>query len=321
MSFSIKELLVVLEEMLLIRRFEERAGYSYGLGKIRGFCHLCIGQEAVNVGIFKGRGKDDVVITSYREHGMYLCASGSPRKAMAELFGKNTGMSKGKGGSMHFFDVENGFYGGHGIVGAQVPIGTGIAFKKKYSNEKGISITCLGDGAINQGQVYESFNMAKLWKLPVLYVIENNGYAMGTSVERACATTDLYNRGKSFVIDGIEVDGMDFFSVKRSIEKARKIVEKGTPFIIEMKTYRYKGHSMSDPGQYRTKKEVDEYKKDDPIDRIITHLKNVHKVRIEEIERIENKVLSVIDEAMSFAENSTFPHSDALYKDIILRGV
>src|SRR5690349_5802643 len=257
--------------MLLIRRFEERAGLLYGLGLIGGFCHLYIGQEAVAVGLQSAMtvGKDSV-ITGYRDHGHMLAYGIDPKVIMAELTGRQAGISKGKGGSMHMFSVEHGFYGGHGIVGAQVPIGTGLAFAHKYKEDGGLSVTYFGDGAANQGQVSEAFNMAELWSLPVVYVIENNQYAMGTSIERASSETHLHKRGVSFNIPGKEVDGMDVLAVREAGEMAAEHARSGQgPFILEMKTYRYRGHSMSDPQKYRTREEIDEVRKSrDPIDHL-----------------------------------------------------
>ena len=242
--------------MLKIRRFEERAAQLYGMGHIGGFCHLYIGQEAVVVGVLMTINKNDSVVTSYRDHGHMIARGLDPKNIMAELTGRVTGYSKGKGGSMHMFSKENNFYGGQGIVGAQVPIGTGIAFTLKYQNQKNICRTYIGDGAMNNGQVYESFNLASLWKLPVLYIIENNMYGMGTSVSRAAAGSELYKRGESFGIPGELVDGMNVFKVRKAAYKAGKYVRDGKgPFILEVQTYRYKGHSMSDPAKYRTKEE------------------------------------------------------------------
>ncbi|HYF23219.1 MAG TPA: pyruvate dehydrogenase (acetyl-transferring) E1 component subunit alpha, partial [Caulobacteraceae bacterium] len=267
-----EELLRFYREMLLIRRFEERAGQLYGMGLIGGFCHLYIGQEAVAVGMQSIARKGDQVITAYRDHGHMLACGMDPKEVMAELTGRAGGSSKGKGGSMHMFSIEAGFFGGHGIVGAQVALGTGLAFADRYKDNGNVSFTYFGDGAANQGQVYESFNMAQLWKLPVVYVIENNQYAMGTSIQRASATTELYMRGASFGIPGEAVDGMDVYAVREAGAKAAEHARSGRgPYILEMKTYRYRGHSMSDPAKYRTKEEVDEVKKTrDPIDLLKT---------------------------------------------------
>src|SRR6201999_860707 len=255
-------------DMLLIRRFEERAGQLYGMGLIGGFCHLYIGQEAVVVGLMGAAQQGDQQVTSYRDHGHMLAQGIDPKAVMAELTGRSTGLSRGKGGSMHMFSSEKKFYGGHGIVGAQVPIGTGLAFANKYRGSNAVTLTYFGDGAANQGQVYEAFNMAELWKLPVIYVIENNQYAMGTSVERSSAETHFYKRGASFNIPGEQVDGMDVEAVYSAGQKAAKWCREGNgPIILEMKTYRYRGHSMSDPAKYRTREEVQEVReKRDPIE-------------------------------------------------------
>src|SRR5436190_8041066 len=264
------ELLGYYREMLLIRRFEERAGQLYGMGLIGGFCHLYIGQEAICVGVQAVRKPGDQVITGYRDHGQMLSCGMNPREVMAELTGRSGGSSKGKGGSMHMFSIEAGFFGGHGIVGAQVSLGTGLALANRYRQNDAVSFTYFGDGAANQGQVYESFNMAAVWKLPVIYVIENNQYAMGTAIDRSTSETHLYKRGISFNIPGEEVDGMDVFAVREAAERAVARARRGDgPTILEMKTYRYRGHSMSDPAKYRTKEEVDEVKKTrDPIDHV-----------------------------------------------------
>ena len=258
------------KQMLLIRRFEEKAGQLYGMGLIGGFCHLYIGQEAVVVGMQAALEEGDAVVTSYRDHGHMLACNMDPRGVMAELTGRSGGYSRGKGGSMHMFSREKNFYGGHGIVGAQVPIGTGIAFSHRYNSNGKVSITYLGDGAVNQGQVYESFNMAALWKLPVIYVIENNKYGMGTSVQRASASTDLFERGAAYGIPGMQVDGMDVEAVnKAAIEAVAHAREGNGPYILEMNTYRYRGHSMSDPAKYRSKEEVQKVRTEhDPIDHV-----------------------------------------------------
>jgi pyruvate dehydrogenase E1 component alpha subunit len=269
-SVSAEQLKLFYRDMLLIRRFEERAGQLYGMGLIGGFCHLYIGQEAVVVGMQSTIVEKDAIITSYRDHGHMLAAGMDPKGVMSELTGRSTGYSKGKGGSMHMFSREKNFYGGHGIVGAQVPIGTGLAFAHKYNDNKNVSLTYFGDGSANQGQVYEAMNMAALWKLPVVYIIENNRYGMGTSVERASATTELYRHGEAFSIPGERVDGMDVVAVRAAGEKAVEHARSGAgPYILEMQTYRYRGHSMSDPAKYRTKEEVDKYRNErDPIDHV-----------------------------------------------------
>ena len=306
--------------MLLLRRFEEKTGQLYGMGLIGGFCHLYIGEEAVATGIIEAINKDDMLITSYRDHGLMLACDSDPKTVMAELLGRESGCSKGKGGSMHMFDLAKGFYGGHGIVGAQVPLGTGLAFANKYRQQKNISITLFGDGACHQGQVYESFNMAKLWNLPVLYIIENNGYSMGTSVARCSSVKDLYKRGESFGIPGQQVDGMDFFDVYEKVSQAAKHVrEKQSPMLLEMKTYRYRGHSMSDPATYRTKNEVESYKKEkDPIIKLKDYIRKNNFLSEEEFKNIEKKVKTVIKEATDFAKNSIEPVESELYKDVYL---
>ena len=316
--FTKNDLIDIYKKMLLLRRFEEKAGQLYGMGQIAGFCHLYIGQEAVAMGVQSALTKDDSLITSYRDHGIMLATGSDPKAIMAELLGKETGCSKGKGGSMHMFDLEKKFYGGHGIVAAQVPIGTGIAFAEQYNGTKNISVVYFGDGAANQGQVYESFNMAKLWNLPVLYIIENNEYAMGTSVKRASGMTELYKRGYSFGIPGVQVNGMDFFDVHTAVEEiVQEMRADGGPRIIEMKTYRYRGHSMSDPAKYRSKEEVALYKeKKDPIDHMAQYLKT-HKVADDKLlEQIEEEVAAVVRESVEFAQNSAEPSERELYRDI-----
>ena len=316
-DLDLKQLMQAYEEMLMLRRFEEKAGQLYGMGLIGGFCHLYIGQDAVAVGIEHAAKPSDAVITAYRDHGPMLARGSDPEGVMAELLGKETGCSKGKGGSMHMFDMEKHFYGGHGIVGAQVPLGTGIAFSFKYRKQDSISITFLGDGAANQGQVYESFNMAKLWNLPVLYIIENNGYAMGTPVSRGCATTDLHRRGESFDIPGEEVDGMDFFAVYSATKKALEWIRNGNgPMILEMKTYRYRGHSMSDPAKYRTKEEVEEYKHNDPIENLKKHLVEKHKVEESKLKDVDKKVRAKVIEISEKSEKAPLPDVKELYNDV-----
>lgn len=304
------------KRMLLIRRFEEKAAQLYGMGKIAGFCHLYIGQEAVVTGMLSAATKDDKHITSYRDHGHMLALDINPNVIMAELLGKETGCSKGRGGSMHMFDLEKNFYGGHGIVGAQVPIGTGLAFADHYKKSKGISFVYYGDGAAHQGQIYEAFNLAKLWNLPVVYVLENNQYAMGTSVERSTAQPDLYKRGESFGIPGMQVDGMDVLKVAEAAEKAVKHIRSGKgPILLEVKTYRYRGHSMSDPATYRTKEEVLDYKENqDPINRfrkILLKNKHASEDKIKEWDKeIKEKVVA----AVKFAEESPEPDVKDLFK-------
>jgi pyruvate dehydrogenase E1 component alpha subunit len=318
-NVSKDELLKYYREMVLIRRFEERAGQLYGMGLIGGFCHLYIGQEAVAVGMEAASKDGDQVITGYRDHGHMLAAGMDPNAVMAELTGRAGGSSRGKGGSMHMFDIETGFFGGHGIVGAQVSLGTGLAFADFYKQNGNVSFTYFGDGAANQGQVYESFNMAQLWKLPVVYVIENNEYAMGTSLARASATVNLSQRGASFGIPGETVDGMDVFAVKDAAERAAEHARSGKgPYILEMKTYRYRGHSMSDPAKYRSKEEVDEVKTTrDPIDHIKTMLQQAG-VAEDEIKAIDNEVKAVVLAAVEFAQTSPEPDPSELYTDVYL---
>ena len=313
------ELLKYYREMVLIRRFEERAGQLYGMGLIGGFCHLYIGQEAVAVGMYAAANKGDQVITGYRDHGHMLAAGMDPKEVMAELTGRIGGSSKGKGGSMHMFDIEAGFFGGHGIVGAQVSLGTGLAFADFYQNNGNVSFTYFGDGAANQGQVYESFNMAQLWKLPVVYVIENNEYAMGTSLARASATVNLSARGASFGIPGETVDGMDVFAVKEAATRAAEHARSGQgPYILEMKTYRYRGHSMSDPAKYRSKEEVDEVKTTrDPIDHVKTMLEQAG-VTEAELKAVDNDVKTIVMAAVEFAQTSPEPDPSEMYTDVYL---
>ncbi len=306
-------------DMLLIRRFEEKAGQLYGMGLIGGFCHLYIGQEAVVVGMQAALKPGDQVITAYRDHGHMLATGMDPKGVMAELTGRATGYSKGKGGSMHMFSVEQRFYGGHGIVGAQVPIGTGLAFANKYKKNDAVCVTYFGDGAANQGQVYESFNMAALWKLPVVYVIENNQYAMGTSVERSSATPELCKRGASFNIPGEEVDGMDVEAVHAAGQKAIGYARSGKgPIILEMNTYRYRGHSMSDPAKYRTREEVQEMReKRDPIEQFGQRMAQRGLARDDELKAIDKEIRLIVNAAAEFATESDEPSPDELYTDVL----
>jgi pyruvate dehydrogenase E1 component alpha subunit len=317
---SKQEMLDFYRQMLLIRRFEERAGQLYGLGLIGGFCHLYIGQEAVAVGMQSALqvGKDSV-ITGYRDHGHMLAYGIDPKSIMAELTGRAAGISKGKGGSMHMFSVDHGFYGGHGIVGAQVSLGTGLAFKHKYANDGGVCVAYFGDGAANQGQVYESFNMAELWKLPIIYVIENNQYAMGTSVNRSSAEDQLFRRGESFRIPGLQIDGMDVLAVRGAAEVAVDWVRNGKgPILLELKTYRYRGHSMSDPAKYRSREEVQAVRdKSDPIE----HLKRdlvAAGVSEDEIKKIDTEIKAQVAEAADFAEQMPEPELEELYTDVLV---
>jgi pyruvate dehydrogenase E1 component alpha subunit len=316
---SKQQLLDLYKEMLLIRRFEERAGQLYGLGLIGGFCHLYIGQEAVAVGLQSAMNdKLDSVITGYRDHGHMLAYGIDPKLIMAELTGREAGISKGKGGSMHMFSVEHKFYGGHGIVGAQVPLGTGLAFAHKYRGDGGVCLAYFGDGAANQGQVYEAFNMARLWDLPVIYAIENNQYAMGTSVARSASEPDFYKRGESFRIPGVQVDGMDVLAVRGAAEMALEWVREKGPIILELMTYRYRGHSMSDPAKYRTREEVQEVREHrDPITHVERELEKMG-VKAEELKAIDKQIKEIIVEAAKFAEDAPEPDPSELYTDVLV---
>jgi pyruvate dehydrogenase E1 component alpha subunit len=317
-AFDKEQELKAYRDMLLIRRFEEKAGQMYGMGLIGGFCHLYIGQEAVVVGMQMTLKPGDKVITGYRDHGHMLAAGMDPKGVMAELTGRTHGYSKGKGGSMHMFSVANGFYGGHGIVGAQVPLGTGLAFANHYRGTDNVSLTYFGDGAANQGQVYESFNMAELWKLPVIYVIENNRYAMGTSVSRSSAQTDFSKRGTSFNIPGEQVDGMDVRAVKAAGEKAVAWCRAGNgPTILEMATYRYRGHSMSDPAKYRSREEVERIRTErDPIEQVRARLLKSKRASEDELKKIDAGVRDVVNEASEFATNDPEPDPSELWTDV-----
>jgi pyruvate dehydrogenase E1 component alpha subunit len=314
-SESLKKLY---HDMLLIRRFEERAGQLYGMGLIGGFCHLYIGQEAVVVGLMGAAKQGDQQITSYRDHGHMLAQDVDPKAVMAELTGRSTGLSHGKGGSMHMFSAEKKFYGGHGIVAAQVPIGTGLAFANKYRGNKSVTLTYLGDGAANQGQVYESFNMAELWKLPVIYVIENNKYAMGTSVARSSAVSDFSKRGASFGIPGVNVDGMDVEAVQQAGLEAMEYCRSGKgPIILSMNTYRYRGHSMSDPAKYRSKDELTEMReKHDPIENFGKKLIERGLMNEQDLKQVDAEVKRVVVEAAEFATESPEPGVEELYTDV-----
>ncbi|MCW5715250.1 MAG: pyruvate dehydrogenase (acetyl-transferring) E1 component subunit alpha [Bauldia sp.] len=306
-------------DMLLIRRFEERAGQMYGMGLIGGFCHLYIGQEAVVTGLTAAMRPGDQVITAYRDHGHMLATGMDPKGVMAELTGRAAGYSRGKGGSMHMFSVEKAFYGGHGIVGAQVPLGTGIAFANRYRKDGKVCITYFGEGAANQGQVYESFNMAGLWKLPVVYVVENNRYAMGTSAERATAQSDFSRRGASFDIPGEQVDGMDIHAVydagKRALDWARS--GKG-PYILEMLTYRYRGHSMSDPAKYRTREEVDKIRQGrDAIEHVRLRLIENGWASEDDLKAIDAEVRAMVSAAADFAQGAPLPDPSELWTDVL----
>ncbi len=310
--------LAAFRDMLLIRRFEEKAGQLYGMGLIGGFCHLYIGQEAVVVGMQMALKPGDGVITGYRDHGHMLACGMDAKGVMAELTGRRGGYSRGKGGSMHMFSAEKGFYGGHGIVAAQVPLGTGLAFANKYRGNDNVSLTYFGDGATNQGQVYESFNMAKLWKLPVVYIIENNQYGMGTSVARASATTKLFKRGLSHDLPGEQVDGMDVRAVKAAGEKAVNWCRTGNgPMILEMLTYRYRGHSMSDPAKYRPKEEVDKVRSEhDPIEQVRQRLMSKKWASEDALKKIDVEVRAIVNEAAEFATHDAEPDVSELYTDV-----
>ncbi len=319
-SASAETLKAFYKDMLLIRRFEERAGQLYGMGLIGGFCHLYIGQEAVVVGMQACTQPADTVVTSYRDHGHMLACGMDPKGVMAELTGRATGYSKGKGGSMHMFSREKGFFGGHGIVGAQVPIGTGLAFAHQYNGDGGLCFTYLGDGAFNQGQVYESLNMASLWHLPVIYIVENNKYGMGTSVERASASTDLASRGQPYNVKTMAVDGMDVVAVRDAGMEATEYVRAGKgPVLIEAKTYRYRGHSMSDPAKYRTKEELQKMRTEhDPIDRIRHVLLEMKAMGDDEFKALDKEIKDQVIAAAEFAQESPEPDPSELWTDIFV---
>ncbi len=318
-AVSTEELLGLYRSMLLIRRFEEKAGQMYGMGLVGGFCHLYIGQEAVVVGMQAVIRDDDAVITSYRDHGHMLACGMDPKGVMAELTGRGGGYSKGKGGSMHMFSRQQNFFGGHGIVGAQVPLGTGLAFGLKYQGGDRVCLCYFGDGSTNQGQVYESFNMAQLWKLPIVYVIENNQYAMGTSVQRSSAQPELFRRGESFAIPGYQADGMDVLQIKAAGEAAVASARAGNgPVILELKTYRYRGHSMSDPAKYRSKEEVQRVRSErDPIDRLKERLVDEGHADAAALKEIDREIKAIVTEAAEFAQNSPEPAPAELYTDVL----
>ena len=304
------------ETMYRIRKFEEKTLLAYSQQKIRGFCHVYIGQEAIGAGLATGIKKEDAIVTAYRQHGIALTRGLSSNSCMAELFGKETGCVKGKGGSMHFFSKEHNYFGGNGIVGAQIPIGTGIGFAEKYRGTKNFCVTMFGDGAARQGALYESFNMAMTWKLPVLYICENNGYAMGTSVERTSNVDDLYKIGSAFDMPSEPVDGMDPVAVHEALEKAAKHIRSGKgPYYLEIKTYRYKGHSVSDPAKYRSKDELNEYKAKDPVHVIEARIVKEKIASQKEIDKIKDAIKVEVDEAYKFADESDYPDASALYED------
>lgn len=315
---DVEEMKKLYREMLLIRRFEEKAGQLYGMGLIGGFCHLYIGQEAVVTGIQSMQEPQDTVITAYRDHGHMLACGMDAKGVMAELTGRKGGYSAGKGGSMHMFSREANFFGGHGIVGASSALGTGLGFAHKYKEDGGVAVAYMGDGSANQGQLYESYNMASLWKLPVLYVIENNGYAMGTSNARHAAGS-LYRRGEGFGIPGEQVDGMDVFTVQAAARQAFDYIRSGNgPYILEVMTYRYRGHSMSDPGKYRSKEEVEKYRTErDPIEAIRKMLE-ADGVTEDDLKPIDKEVKEIVNESAQFAQESPEPHEDELWTDILI---
>jgi pyruvate dehydrogenase E1 component alpha subunit len=317
-NVSAEELLGYYREMLLIRRFEEKAGQLYGMGLIGGFCHLYIGQEAVVVGLEAATKEGDKRITSYRDHGHMLACGMDPKGVMAELTGREGGYSGGKGGSMHMFSAEKHFYGGHGIVAAQVPLGAGLAFSDKYKGNDNVTFAYFGDGAANQGQIYETFNMAALWDLPVIFVIENNQYAMGTSQARSTSTPDLYTRGEAFGINGEIVDGMNVLAVKEASEKAVAHCRAGKgPYVLEVKTYRYRGHSMSDPAKYRTREEVQKMREErDPIEQVRSMLLTGKHATEDDLKAIDKDIKATVNESAEFAKESPEPHLDELWTDI-----
>ena len=319
-KFDKKTYLKWYEDMLLMRKFEERAGQLYGMQKIKGFCHLYIGQEAVVAGAMTVLRKEDAMITAYRDHAHAIGKGIPAREVMAELFAKATGCSKGKGGSMHMFSKPHGFFGGHGIVGGQIPLGAGIAFAEQYNGTDNVCVCYMGDGAVRQGALHETFNMAMLWKLPVIFVIENNNYAMGTSVQRTSNVTQLYTIGESYDMPAEPVDAMTVEDVHEAMDRAVKNAREGKgPYLLEMNTYRYKGHSMSDPAKYRTKEEVESYKAQDPIEKV---LKTIHENKIateNETETINKKVNDIVEDSVKFAEESPYPDPSALYKDVYMQ--
>lgn len=308
------------KSMMLQRRFEEKTGQLYTMQKIRGFCHLYIGQEAVSTGIVAATEKEDIIITAYRDHGFALARGMHPNAAMAEMYGKATGCTKGKGGSMHFFDVDNYFYGGHAIVGAQIPMGAGIAFAEGYKNTGRATVCLFGDGAVRQGALHETFTMAKLWNVPCVFVIENNGYAMGTSVSRSGPEVDMYKLGEGYGMPSWSVNGMDVTEMHNEMSKALEICKKGEgPVLLEVRTYRYKGHSMSDPQKYRTKEEVEQYKAKDPIEQVRELILSKKWAKAEELEEMEEEIVELVAGSVQFAEDSPFPDESELYKDIYVQ--
>ena len=316
-KFSKETYLYWYELMLLLRRFEEKTGQLYGMQKIRGFCHLYIGQEAVAAGCMTATTPDDKFITAYRDHALAIAKGVSAKSCMAELYGKATGCSKGKGGSMHFFGLKENFFGGHGIVGAQIGTGAGLAFAEKYRDTKNVVLCFFGDGAARQGMLHETFNMAMLWSLPVVFICENNHYAMGTSVARTSKTLDIYKLADAYEMPSDSVDGMSPEAVHDAVQRAAdRAREKGGPTLLEIKTYRYKGHSMSDPQKYRTKEELEEYKEKDPIDHVLNILKTQFKVTDEQVNEIIERVRKEVEESVQFAEESPWPDDNELLKDV-----
>ena len=308
------------ESMQLQRKFEEKAGQLYGQQKIRGFCHLYIGQEAASSGSYSALTKDDKWITAYRDHGIPLALGSDPKAVMAELFAKQTGSSKGKGGSMHIFDKSVNFMGGHGIVGAQIPMGAGIAFAEKYNKTSNLCICFMGDGAVRQGALHEAFNMAMLWKLPVIFVVENNGYAMGTSVARTSNVTELYTIGESYDMPAEPVDAMDVEAVHEAVGRAAERARAGDgPTFLEFRTYRFRGHSMSDPQKYRSREEIDQYKLRDPIEIVKARILEQKLAKQEDLDAIDDKIKAAVDEAVTFAEESPYPPAEEAYKDVYVQ--
>lgn len=308
------------ESMVLQRKFEEKAGQLYGQQKIRGFCHLYIGQEACSSGSYSALTKDDKWITAYRDHGIPLALGSDPNAIMAELFGKQTGSSKGKGGSMHIFDKSVNFVGGHGIVGAQIPLGAGLAFAEKYNKTQNLCICFFGDGAVRQGALHEAFNMAMTWKLPVIFVVENNGYAMGTSVARTSNVTELYTLGEAYDMPSEPVDAMDVEAVHDAVSRAADRARAGEgPTFLEMRTYRFRGHSMSDPQKYRTKEEVEQYKQRDPIEQVRATILERNLATEEDLAAIDKKIKGIVEESVKFAEESPYPAADEAFKDVYVQ--
>ncbi len=318
-TFTKEQYMTWFEQMMLMRRFEEKSAQLYGQQKIKGFCHLYIGQEAVVAGTMSAINKEDKLITAYRDHAHALACGIPAREVMAELYGKATGCSKGKGGSMHMFSKEHNFFGGHGIVGGQIPLGAGIAFADMYRGGKQVTVCYMGDGAVRQGALHEAFNMAMIWKLPVIFICENNGYAMGTSVKRTTNVMDIWKIGLAYDMPSKEVDGMNCESVHEAISEAVDRGRKGEgSTFLEIRTYRYRGHSMSDPAKYRTKEEVEEYKQQDPIEQVRKVILDNNYATQAELDAIEEKIASVIQDSVEFSENSPWPDASELYTDVYM---